>query len=308
MSGQRRPHRSGRGPRRHRLQVRGRHPDERAVDPQVGRPARRGGARRGGRRARPHQGGPGRPPGAVQEARPLREGLAQDRGRRRVRRAGRGHGHRGRQGRPDHRPRGARLPARLARRHPPRPEPRRVPRPEDRVQGHRAQPLAEQRGALAPRGARGGAQGGPPADPRPPPAGDGRGGRDLEHRGLRRVRGPGRHRRADPHLRALLEPREPPVRDPLDRRRRAGQGARHRPRAPAHLARSQADAGGSRGSASSTPTRSATSSRARSPRSSPSARSSRSWTGSRASCTSPSSPSTTWRTRARSSSRARTCA
>ena len=180
---------------------------------------------------------------AVQEARPLREGLAPHRGRRRVRRAGRGHGHRGRQGRPDHRPRGARLPAGLARGHPPRAEPRRVPRPEDRVQGHRAQPLAQQRGALAPRGARGGAQGGPPADPRPAPAGSGRGGRDLEHRGLRRLRGPRRDRRPDPHLRALLEPREPSVRDPLDRRRRAGQGARHRPRAPAHLARPQADAG-----------------------------------------------------------------
>ena len=43
-----------------------------------------------------------------------------------VRRAGRGLRHRGRQGRPDHRPRRARLPARVAGRHPPRPEPRRV--------------------------------------------------------------------------------------------------------------------------------------------------------------------------------------
>ena len=67
---------------------------------------------------------------AVQEARPLREGLAQDRGRRRVRRARRGHRHRGRQGRPDHRPGRARLPARLAGGHPPRAEPRRVPRPK----------------------------------------------------------------------------------------------------------------------------------------------------------------------------------
>ena len=41
---------------------------------------------------------------------------------------------------------------------------------EDRVQGHRAQPLAQQRRALPPRGARGGAQGSPPADPRPPAA------------------------------------------------------------------------------------------------------------------------------------------
>ena len=46
--------------------------------------------------------------------------------RRRVRRAGRRQGDRGRQGRPDPRPRRARLPARLAGRHPPRPGPRRV--------------------------------------------------------------------------------------------------------------------------------------------------------------------------------------
>ena len=35
-----------------------------------------------------------------------------------------------------------------------------------------------------------------------------------------------------------------PSRDPLDRRHGAGQGARHRPRPPAHLARPQADPGG----------------------------------------------------------------
>ena len=62
----------------------------------------------------------------------------------------------------------ARLPARLAGRHPPRAQPRRVHGHADRVQGDRAQPLAQQRRALAPRRARGGAQGGPPADPRPP--------------------------------------------------------------------------------------------------------------------------------------------
>src|SRR5215218_7002885 len=52
-----------------------------------------------------------------------------------------------------------RIEAAAARRHPPRPEPRRLPRPEDRVQGHRAEPLAQQRRAESPRGARGGAQG-----------------------------------------------------------------------------------------------------------------------------------------------------
>ena len=159
-------------------------------------------------------------------------------------RARRGQRHRGRQGRPDHRPRGARLPARLARRHPARPEPRRVPRHEDRVQGHRAQSLPQQRRPLAPRGAGGGAQGAAPGDPRPPAAGHGRGGHDLQHRRLRRLRRPQRHRRPHPHLRALVVARQPPERDPGDRQHGAGQGARHRPGAPAHLPGPQADPGG----------------------------------------------------------------
>ena len=153
-----------------------------------------------------------------------------------------------------------------------------------------------------PRGPRGGAQGGPPADPRPPPARPGRGGRDLEHRRLRRVRRPRRHRRPDPHLRALLEPREPPV----ARSSRSATSCRSRCSTSTATASASPSASSrprrTRGSGWSTPTASATSSRARSPRSSPSARSSRSWTASRGSCTSPSSPSTTSRTRARSSS------
>ena len=123
----------------------------RALDPQVGRSERRGVPRRGGRRPRPDQGGPGRAPDPVQEARPVREGLAPHRGRRRVGRAGRGRRDRGRQGRADHRPRGARLPARLAGRHPPGAQPRRVHGPGDRVQGDRAQPLAQQRRAVSAR-------------------------------------------------------------------------------------------------------------------------------------------------------------
>ena len=46
-------------------------------------------------------------------------------------------------------------------------------------------------------------------------------GQDLEHRRLRRLRRPRGHRRPDPHLRALLEPRQPPVRGARDRRRRS---------------------------------------------------------------------------------------
>ena len=87
----------------------------------------------------------------------------------------------------------------------------------------------------------------------------------------------------------------------------AGQGARHRPRPPAHLASVSSRPRRTRGSGSSTRTTSATSSRARSRRSSRSARSSRSSTASRASCTSPSSRRTTSRTRARSSRPATTC-
>ena len=45
--------------------------------------------------------------------------------------------------------------------------------------------------------------------------------RDLEHRRLRRVRRPERHRRPDPHLRALVDARQPPVGDPRDRPERA---------------------------------------------------------------------------------------
>ena len=255
--------RQGRGPGRHRLQVRGGHPLQRALDPQVGRSLRRGRAGRGGRRPRPHQGGPGGAPDPLQEAGPLREGLAPDRGRRRVRRAGRGHRDRGRQGRPDPRPRRARLPARLAGRHPPRPQPRRVHAPEARVQGDRAEPQPQQRRPLAARGARGGAQGGPRADPRPPAAGPGRRGQDLQHRRLRRLRRPRRDRRPDPHLRALLEPRQPSLRGGLDRRHRADQGARHRPRPPAHLPRPQADPGGPLAAGRSAPTGPATCSRAR---------------------------------------------
>ena len=107
------------------------------------------------------------PPDPLEEARPLRARLEGDRAGRRERRARHRPRDRGRQGRPDPRPRRARLPAGVARRHPPRPGPRRVPRPGAPLQGDRAQPLAQQRRALAPRRARGRAQGDAPGDPRP---------------------------------------------------------------------------------------------------------------------------------------------
>ena len=130
---------------------------------------------------------------------------------------------------------------------------------------------------------------------------NGRRGQDLQHRRLRRLRRPRRDRRADPHLRAFLEPRQPSLRGALDRRDGERQGARHRPRPPADLAGPQADPGGPVAAGAQGPTAPATSSRARSPRSSRSAPSSRSSPGSRAWSTSPSSPSTTSRIPARSS-------
>ena len=258
----RRARRQGRGARRHRLQVRGRHPGRGAVDPALGEPGRRGLARRRGRRARPHEGGRRGPADPLEEARPLRAGLEEHRARGGVGRARQRPRDRGREGRPDPRPGRARLPARVARRHPPRPGPGRVPRQGAPREGDRAQPLAQQRRALAARRARGGAQGDAPEDPRPAPPGRRRRGRDLEHRRLRRLRRPRRHGRPDPHLGALVEPRQPPVRGARDRPDRQGQGARHRPRPPADLARPQADAVAIRGSRCSTATRRATSSRA----------------------------------------------
>ena len=120
--------RQGRGARRHRLQVRGRHPRRRAVDPPERQPGRRGLRRRRDRRARHDEGGRRGASAPLEEARPLRARLEGDRGCRRERRARQRQGDRGRQGRPDPRPRRPWLPPGVARRHPPRPGPRRVPR------------------------------------------------------------------------------------------------------------------------------------------------------------------------------------
>ena len=193
----------GRGARRHRLQVGRRHPRCRADHPPVGEPGRRGRGRRGDRRARPHERGRRRAPHPLEEARPLRARVEAHRGRSGVRRAGQRQGHRGRQGRADPRPRGTRVPARVARRHPARAGPRRVPRQGASLQGHRAQPLAQQRRPLPSRRPRGRAQGDAPGDPRSPEPGRRHRGPDLQHRRLRRVRRPRRDGRPHPHLRAL---------------------------------------------------------------------------------------------------------
>ena len=109
------------------------------------------------------------------------------------------------------------------------------------------------------------------------------------------------HRRPDPHLRALLEPRQPSLRGGLDRRRRRVKVLdidRDRQRISLGLKQTQEDPW-QRVVDDHAP---ATCSTARSPRSSRSAPSSRSCPASRAWSTSPSLPSTTSRTRARSSS------
>ena len=124
----RRPRGQGRGARRHRLQVRRRHPRQRAFDPPLGESGGRGLSRRRDRRARDDQGGRRRPADPLEEARALRDRLEGDRAGARAGRARHRARHRGRQGRPDPRPRRARLPARVAGRHPPRPGSRRVPR------------------------------------------------------------------------------------------------------------------------------------------------------------------------------------
>ena len=110
-----------------------------------------------------------------------------------------------------------------------------------------------------------------------------------------------RHRRPDPHLRAVVDARQPPVGDPRDRPDRQGQGARHRPRPPAHLARPQADPGRSVAARARVlpagrlrPRPRHEGGHVRRVRRDPAR-------ASRASCTSRSSPRTTSRTRARSS-------
>ena len=74
-----RPGRQGRGARGHRLQVGGRDPGRRALDPAFREPGRRGLGRRRDRRARDDEGGRRRPAHPLEEARPLRARLESDR-------------------------------------------------------------------------------------------------------------------------------------------------------------------------------------------------------------------------------------
>ena len=122
--------------------------------------------------------------------------------------------------------------------------------------------------------------------PRQPEAGRDPQGRRLLGRQLRCLRRPRRHGRARARLRAVVEARRPPVVGRRRRRRGHRAGARRRPRQGAHQPVAEGDAGPTRGRSSPRTTASASSSTAASPSSSPSAPSCRSATASRASCTS----------------------
>ena len=84
-------------------------------------------------------------------------------------------------------------------------------RPEHRGQDHRARPEPQQRRALAPGLAGGGAEGAARRLPGQPQAGRAPQGRRLLGGQLRRLRRPRRHGRPRPRLRAQLEARRPPL-------------------------------------------------------------------------------------------------
>ena len=161
------------------------------------------------------------------------------------RRARRGHRHRGRQGRPDHRPRRARLPARLAGRHPPR------ARTSTSTWARRSSARSSSSTARATtsscraarcsrRSARSSARRSSTACS-PGLIVEGQISNIVDFGAFVDLNG----------IDGLIHISElswshvnHPTRDPDDRRHRPGQGARHRPRPPAHLPGPQADPGG----------------------------------------------------------------
>ena len=169
--------------------------------------------------------------------------MERDREEVRGRRERRGRSHRGRQGRshPRHRP--SRLPPGIAGGSSPREGPPHVPGRPSRGACHRDGSQSQQRRALAPRRPRGGPQAGASGSAQQAGQGHDPAGHRLLDRRLRRVRRPWRHRRSGAHLRAQLEPREPPLRGRRGGRQGRGAGPRrgHGPRA--HLPRPQADPG-----------------------------------------------------------------
>ena len=135
---------------------------------------------------------------------------------------------RGRQGRPDHRHRPARLPARVAGRDAPRPRPSALRRHGARGQDHRAGQEPQQRGAVPPGLARADPVRGAAELPHPAAEGpDPQGCRVLD-RQLRRLRRPWWRGRPGARLRAVLEAHRPPVRGGRGRPGGHRRGARRR--------------------------------------------------------------------------------
>ena len=145
------------------------------------------------------------------------------------------------QGRPDrHDQRHPRVPARLARRHPPGQGHDAVREQAARVQGHQARPQAQQRRRVAPRRARGEPGRGAREAAVDAVRGRDRQGHRQEHHRLRRVRGPGRHRRPVAHHRSRMAPRQASVGSAGGRRRSHREGAQVRPGEEPRLARLEA--------------------------------------------------------------------
>ena len=148
-----------------------------------------------------------------------------------------GHDHRQGEGRPHrHGQRHPRLPAGLAGRPAAGEGHHAVRRQDDGVQGHQARPQAQQRGRVAPRGARGD-RGRRAREPARLAAGRRhRQGHRQEHHRLRRVRRPGRHRRPAAHHRSRLAARQASLRGAERRRRSHRQGPQVRLREEPRLA------------------------------------------------------------------------
>ena len=219
-------------------------PVQGTVDPPRRRPVRGRPGRRARRGPGPAEGGQGRPPDPVQEARPVRARLEPDRGGHEVRRDHQGPGHRGRQGRADPRHRAARVPARLARRPAPRARPAPVRRPaSSRPRSSSSTATATTSCSRAGRSSR---------SPSPRAARSSwRACRRASaarapflDRELRRVRRPRRRRRARARLGAVLEARRPPERGRRGGPGGRGRGARRRPGARARVAVAEGHAGG----------------------------------------------------------------
>ena len=133
------------------------------------------------------------------------------------------------------------VPPRVTDRDPPRRRHRPLHRQGGRGPDHQDRRSPHEHRRLAPQAARGEPRAEEAGDPQRPRGGADSSRRGQEHRRLRRVRGPGRHRRPPAHHRHVLGAHQPPQRDALHRRRGGGQGAQVRPTVRAHRPRPEAE-------------------------------------------------------------------